>query len=173
MRVNPTIVRRYGTAAVCAALAVAFSAVVYAGMLRPIRATLGAAETRWRTERDLIERYKTDQHAYRDVTMVMERATSRQDLPRLVTSLAGLAKKRGLKIPAVNYQAERFESKEFQKVGLTFAIAGPYGDIRRFLDDLERSSPFLAIEAVTLTRHQKDGAQLEVQLKVAVYLRVA
>jgi hypothetical protein len=40
------------------------------------------------------------------------------------------------------------------------------------LDDLERSSPFLTIETVTLTRSHKDGAQLEVQLKVAAYLRV-
>jgi type IV pilus assembly protein PilO len=172
MRTTPAIVRRYGVAAVAASLAVVFSAAVYAGVLRPIRATLGAAEAQWRTERDLIDRYKTYQRAYLDATTVTERATSRRDLPKLVTTLAGLAKRRGLSIPAVNYQAERFESEEFQKVGLTFAIAGPYGDIRRFLDDLERSSPFLTIEAVTLTRSHKDGAQLEVQLKVAAYLRV-
>jgi len=74
MRTTPAIVRRYGVAAVAASLAVVFSAAVYAGVLRPIRATLGAAEVQWRTERDLIERYKIYQRAYVDATTVTERA---------------------------------------------------------------------------------------------------
>jgi hypothetical protein len=70
MRTTPAIVRRYGVAAVAASLAVVCAAAVYAGALRPIRATLGAAETQWQTERDLIDRYKTYQRAYLDATTV-------------------------------------------------------------------------------------------------------
>ncbi|MBI3607700.1 MAG: type 4a pilus biogenesis protein PilO [Nitrospirae bacterium] len=172
MTMSP-IIRRYGAGGVLLLLAIAMNMVVYAGMLRPGQAMLTATEAQWRTERESISRYNTYRKAYLDMKTVMEKATARQDLPQVITTLASLAKGRGLTIPSVDYQPERIESKDFQKVGLTFALSGPYGQVRRFLDDLERSSPFFTIEGLTLTRAKKEESQLEVQLRVAAYLRVS
>jgi len=117
-------------------------------------------------------RYKNYQQSYAEVTALTKRATAREDLPSVVTTVASLAKKRGLKIPAVNYQPERVDLQDFQKVVLTFAVVGPYADVRRFLNDLEQSSPFLAVESLSLARaRDKEAAQLEVQVKLAAYLR--
>jgi len=172
MTLNP-LIRRYGTAGGLLLLAIAMNVVVYAGLLRPSQVTLTTTEAQWRTERESISRYKTYQQAYLDMKRVTEKATARQDLPQVITTLASLAKQRGLSIPAVNYQPERFDSKEFQKVGLTFSISGPYGQVRRFLDDLEHSSPFFTIEGLTLARAKKEESQLHVQLRVAAYLRTS
>ncbi len=168
---GPGVLRRYAVPVVLLVLAVVVNLVVFVGMLQPARDARASADARWRTERDLIARYKTYQQSYQDATAIMERAVSRNDLPQLVTTLAALAKKRGLSIPAVNYQPERFESKDFHKVGLTFGLSGTYPAIRRFLDDLERSSPFLAIEDLTLRRGKANGAGLDVDLRVAAYLK--
>lgn len=149
--------------------------VVYAVLLAPSRAVVDQTDATWRNERDQIARFKTYQQAHEQVTKLTERATARQEgLPEVVTTLAALAKRRGLKIPEVNYQSERVDLKDFQKVALTFSLSGPYADVRRFLDDLERSSPFLAVESLALARaRKKEGGELEVQVKVAAYLRTS
>lgn len=154
--------------------ALVVDATVFAVVLAPSLAVVDQTDREWRNERDKIVRYKTYQQAHEQVTNLVERATARDALPEVVTTLAALAKRRGLKIPEVNYQPERVDVKDFQKVALTFSLSGPYANVRRFLDDLERSSPFLAVESLSLSRgRKKTGGELEVQVKVAAYLRTA
>ena len=166
--------RRLSVPLALAMIVLAADTVVYFMVLAPSRAVVDQADTTWRSERDRIARFKVYQQAHEQVTKLTERATARQDLPEVVTTLASLAKRRGLKIPEVNYQPERIDLKDFQKVALSFSISGPYAEVRRFLDDLERSSPFLAIESLALARaKKKQEGELEVQVKVAAYLRTA
>jgi Tfp pilus assembly protein PilO len=156
------------------ALAAALDIGVYAVAVSPHRHTLERNDASWKAERERMARYKQYQQSYADVTALTTRATARDDLPSVVTTVASLAKKRGLQIPEVKYQPERVDLQEFQKVSLTFSVAGPYADVRRFLHDLERSSPFLAVEALSLARARDDKpSQLEVQVKLAVYLRTS
>jgi Tfp pilus assembly protein PilO len=164
--------RRLTVPLACALIALAADAVVYAVVLAPSRGTVEGTDATWRNERDRIARFKTYQQAHEEVTKLIARATTRDDLPQVVTTMAGLAKRHGLKIPEIKYQPERVDLKDFQKVALTFSLAGPYADVRRFLDALEKSSPFLAVESLTLARAKaKEGGDLEVQVKVAAYLR--
>lgn len=166
--------RRLAVPLACALLAFAVDAVVYAVVLVPSRGAMEGMDSAWRNERDRIARFKTYQQAHEEVTKLTARATSRDDLPKVVTAMAALAKRHGLKIPEVNYQPERVDLRDFQKVVLTFSLAGPYADVRRFLDGLEKSSPFLAIESLTLARgRKKDQGELAIQVKVAAYLRTA
>jgi Tfp pilus assembly protein PilO len=167
-------IRRLGVPLALALIALAADAIIYAAVLAPSRAVVDQTDTTWRSERDRIARFKTYQQAHEQVSKLTERATAREDLPEVVTTLASLAKRRGLKIPEVNYQPERVDLKDFQKVSLTFALSGPYANVRRFLDDLERSSPFLAVESLALERaKKKEEGEIEVQVKVAAYLRTA
>ncbi|HET8761712.1 MAG TPA: type 4a pilus biogenesis protein PilO [Nitrospiria bacterium] len=166
--------RRLAVPIALATMAAVTDVGMYAAVVYPSRQTVERNDAAWKAERERLARYKNYQQAYTQVTSLTARATARDDLPTVVTMLASLAKKRGLKIPEVKYQPERLDLKDFQKVGLTFSIAGPYADIRRFLNDLERSSPFLAIDGLTLTRgREKESAEIEVQVKVAAYLRTA
>jgi Tfp pilus assembly protein PilO len=166
------LLRRLAVPLACALIALAVDAVVYAVVLGPSHAVVERTDAAWRSERDKIARFKTYQQAHEEVTNLIKQATAREDLPNVVTTLASLAKRRGLSIPEVNYQPERADLKDFQKVSLTFALSGPYANVRRFLDDLERSSPFLAVESLSLSRaRMKSGGELDVQVKVAAYLR--
>jgi Tfp pilus assembly protein PilO len=156
----------------CALVALAADAVVYAVVLGPSRAMVERTEGAWQGERDRIARFKTYQQAHAEVTKLIAGATARDDLPKVVTTMAALAKRRGLQIPEINYQPERIDLKDFQKVVLAFSLSGPYANVRRFLDDLERSSPFLTVESLTLARAKKRSeGDLEVQVRVAAYLR--
>ncbi len=166
--------RRLAVPLACAFIALAADAVVYAVVLAPSRGAVEGTDAAWRNERDRIARFKTYQQAHEEVTKLTARATNRDDLPQIVTTMAALAKRRGLKIPEIKYQPERVDLKDFQKVVLTFSLAGPYADVRRYLDDLEQSSPFLAVESLTLARARTRGeGELAVQVKVAAYLRTA
>jgi len=167
------LVRRHGLAAAGTLLAVAVNLVVYVAVVGPNQTALTTLETQWQQERETIERAKAYKQALADVDAALAKAAPRQDLPLLITELAGAAKKRGLSIPSVDYQPQRVESKDFEKLVLTFSIAGRYAQVRHFLHDLERFSPFVTIENLTLTRSKKEGTELEVQLKVAAYLKVA
>ena len=167
-------VRRLAAPIVIVALVAALDAGIYTAVVRPSIQTVERNDAVWKAERERMVRYKNYQRSYADVTALTRRATARDDLPSVVTTVASLAKKRGLKIPAVNYQPERVDLQEFQKVGLTFAVAGPYADVRRFLNDLEQSSPFLAVESLALARaRDRETTQLEVQVKLAAYLRTS
>lgn len=164
--------RRLVTPLTVVALVAALDIGTYAAVVRPNLHALERNDAVWKAERERMARYKNYQQSYAEVTALLKRATAREALPSVVTTVASLAKKRGLKIPAVNYQPERVDLQDFQKVGFTFAVAGPYADVRRFLHDLERSSPFLAVESLALSRaRDKEAAQLEVQVKLAAYLR--
>ncbi|MEO5657587.1 MAG: type 4a pilus biogenesis protein PilO [Nitrospiria bacterium] len=165
------LIHRYGLAAGLVVIALLLNLIAYAVVWAPSRAAQNEAESQWRTAREEIGRYKAYRQAYQEVGEITARALPKTKLPDMVTTLASLAKKRGLAIPGVTYQSERIESSDFQKVGLAFSISGPYADVRRFLNDLERSSVFVAIESLSLTRAAKESAHIEVQLRVAAYLR--
>jgi Tfp pilus assembly protein PilO len=156
------------------ALAAAVDMGVYAVAVSPHREMLERNDAAWKAERERIAKYKQYQQSYADVTALTARATARDDLPSVITTVASLAKTRGLKMPEVKYQPERIDLQDFQKVSLTFSVVGPYADVRRFLNDLERSSPFLAVESLSLARARDDRpSQLEVQVKLAAYLRTS
>jgi Tfp pilus assembly protein PilO len=164
--------RRLAAPIIVVALVAALDVAIYATVVRPSIHTLERNDSVWKAERERMARYKNYQQSYAAVTALTKRATAREDLPSVVTTVASLAKKRRLKIPEVKYQPERVDLQDFQKVSLTFAVAGPYAEVRRFLNDLEQSSPFLAVESLSLTRaRDKEVAQLEVQVKLAAYLR--
>ncbi len=166
------LLRRLAVPLACVGIALAVDALVYALVFAPSHAVVDRTDSTWRGERDRIARFKTYRDAHEQVTRLAKQAMTREDLPKVVTTLAALAKRRGLSIPAVNYQPERVEVKDFQKVSLAFAVSGPYAQVRRFLDDLERSSPFLAVESLDLSgARKKSGDDLEVHVKVAAYLR--
>lgn len=168
------LLKRLAVPLACAAVVLAADILVYAMVLAPSRAVVERTDTAWQRERERIARFKAYQHAHQEVSKLAQRATARDDLPKVVTTLAALAKRRSLKIPEVNYQPERVDLQGFQKVSLTFAISGPYANVRRFLDDLEQSSPFLAVESLALGRaKKKEDGELAVQVKVAAYLRTA
>jgi Tfp pilus assembly protein PilO len=166
--------RRLAVPIALATIAAVADVGVYAAVVYPSLQTVEQNDAAWKAERERLTRYKNYQQAYTQVTSLTARATARDDLPAVITMLASLAKKRGLKIPEVKYQSERLDLKDFQKVGLTFSIAGPYADVRRFLSDLERISPFLAVDNLTLARgREKETSEVELQVKVAAYLRTA
>jgi Tfp pilus assembly protein PilO len=153
-------------------LVFAVDVAVYAIVFNSSRAVVERTDVAWQKERERLARFKTYQQAHEEVTKLAQKAIARDDLPKVVTTLESLAKRRGLKIPEVNYQPERADLQGFQKVSLSFAISGPYGHVRRFLDDLEQHSPFLAVESLTLGRAKKEeSSELVVQVKVAAYLR--
>jgi Tfp pilus assembly protein PilO len=164
--------RRLAVPIIVVALAAVLDVAIYTTVVRPSIQTLERNDFVWKAERERMARYKNYQQSYAEVTALTKRATAREDLPSVVTTVSSLAKKRGLKLPAVNYQPERVDIQDFQKVVLTFAVVGPYADVRRFLNDLEQSSPFLAVESLSLARaRDRETAQLEVQVKLAAYLR--
>ncbi|MFZ5861710.1 MAG: type 4a pilus biogenesis protein PilO [Nitrospirota bacterium] len=165
-------VKRLIAPIIVAAAMAALDVGVYAVAVSPHLRTAERHDAAWKAERERMAQYQHYQRSYGDVTALTARAIARDDLPSVVTTVSSLAKKRGVKLPEVNYQPEKADLQDFQKVGLLFSVAGPYADVRRFLNDLERSSPFLAVESLSLTRaRDKEAAQLDVQVKLAVYLR--
>jgi Tfp pilus assembly protein PilO len=72
-------------------------------------------------------------------------------------------------------QAAQQNAREtLRKLTLSITLAGEYGDIRRFIHELETAGEFLILESVTVTREQDAGRSgLVVTAVVSTYYRGA
>jgi hypothetical protein len=59
---------------------------------------------------------------------------------------------------------------ELRKLTMTLQLAGDYGNIRRFIHELESAHEFLVLESVAVTQ-SPEGRELNVTAQVATYFR--
>ena len=77
------------------------------------------------------------------------------------------------KLTTVRYRFDPEEGKktgELRKLTMTLNLEGEYGDIRRFIHELETAPEFLVLESVVVTSNEEDRT-LNVTARVATYYR--
>lgn len=89
--------------------------------------------------------------------------SAREDLPRfwslippraeftaLIGELFTLADETGLEIDQIVYEPKPVEGRKLLRYGLSFSVAGDYGQIKWFIHSLEQSKRLMVIENVSL-----------------------
>ena len=103
------------------------------------------------------------QHVSQQTAKTTQQALNRlwKDLPtqqqftHLGVKLNTLAKKNGVTIPEMTYHVEPSKKQAPPKGSITFQAFGAYDAIRRFIYQVEKTSPYLMIEKLTAERSRK------------------
>ena len=129
---------------------------------RKIRALQGQAKTLEAQIRTLEQ-----VEAYR------EEFPERNRLVQVGGELTRLAATLSLKLPSVTYQPEPIKDVDLLRVRLTLGVEGPYGQVRRFLHELEKRRRHLVVERMGLAEQkgQASAGQVAMQLTLAGYFR--
>ncbi len=153
------------------------NALVLVLLLIPARAQRSEQENRLL---DLQRRIRTLQRetqskegtltALREVDEFAQGYPPRAELVSLVGRLTKEARDLALQVPSVSYRPEALKDADLTRVTLTMGVQGSYGNIRRYLYELEGMGRQLLIERLSL-RDSKGTAALDVQLQVSLYVR--
>lgn len=88
--------------------------------------------------------------------------------------LAALAGRFGLDLERRTSELDEDDVTRFRRLEATLRLAGRYGDIRRFIEAVETAPEFLIIDAIALSRGDRQrGDGLVVTLGVATYFPAA
>ena len=88
----------------------------------------------------------------------------------LYPHLDQLARKSNLTTVRYRFEPEEGKTGELRKLTMTLNLSGEYGNIRRFIHDLETAPEFLVLESVVVTSNDEDR-KLNVTARVATYYR--
>jgi hypothetical protein len=118
-----------------------------------------AAQNRLVTARIAYEtarRSQTLQQASRksqeELASVWQQLPARREFPELVLKISEVAQQDHVAIPGVTYVFDNVDGGIAVKASMTFRSAGEYGAIRRFIDRLETTGPYLFIESLDASR---------------------
>lgn len=140
-------------------------------ILVPLEESLAAKEASWQSERPKIGQLTRLKTAQEDLLQFWQTLPEKTTFPQLISFISESATGHHLFIPAISYQPDKVEIPGLMKVLISFNVKGSYQEIRKLIDELERSRYFLIIENLVLASSAKEGEIIQLQLRIAAYLR--
>ena len=112
------------------------------------------------TPQTIFRRGQSDLQSFRDQVPL------RSEFPALMSDLYLLARKAGLDIERITYDPKLLTEAELLRYGLVFAVAGDYGQVKKFVHSLEQSSRLIAIEEIALSAGENEQGKSSVLLRL-------
>ena len=123
------------------------------------------AVQRRKTE-ELVERVRRNEVQIREFRS-QRLATEEQRLTQVLAEVKKLARQAGVEPSSIRYPEERMREVGMTKRSIVFSVDGDYAGLRRFINFLELSELFLALEEVSLAGRSGDGGGLRISLEVS------
>ena len=126
----------------------------------------------WDKARQQFARHKDAMRAKEGSSTGMGCLSTRQRFCPLALGITEEAKRDHITLPALSYKTERTPIPDATKAVLQGTVTGHYGDVRRFLYNLESAEELLFIEDLNLVRssHLHDS-MVTFNIRIATYLR--
>jgi Tfp pilus assembly protein PilO len=126
----------------------------------------------WERVRQQFARHKDAMRAKGDLRQVWAVFPLARDFAPLALGVTEEAKRDHITLPALSYKTESTPIPDATKAVLQGTVTGHYGDVRRFLYNLESAEELLFIEDLNLVRsgHLHDS-MLTFNIRIATYLR--
>ncbi|MFP3940586.1 MAG: hypothetical protein ACLF0P_09795 [Thermoanaerobaculia bacterium] len=127
-------------------------------------ADLAELEERSRELSELVSTARGSRERLRD--LYRERlATERDRFTAVTAEIRELARRAGLEPSAMSYPTEEIGEYGLVERRFTFSVQGTYEELRRFVNFLELTSSFVALEQVSLS--EDEGARLGIRLSLS------
>jgi len=166
-----SFISSYGRPLVGLAFLAAGALFFHLMVLVPLEESLAAKEASWQSERPKIGQLTRLKTAHEDLLQFWQTLPEKTVFPQLISFISESASEHRLFIPAISYQPDKVEIPGMMKVLISFNVKGSYQEIRKLIDELERSRYFLVIENLVLASSAKEGEVIQLQLRIASYLR--
>lgn len=144
----------------------------YAGRVESLQETLEAQEAtlrelaaQRRNVETMLARVRTNERQVEQL-YAQRLATRSQRLTGITAEVKDLAGKSGLIPRAISYPEEDIEEFGLIRRSFVFSVEGTYVELRKFINLLEVSRSFLALDGVTLTG-SPDGPELRIDLSLS------
>jgi Tfp pilus assembly protein PilO len=158
--------------AVLTLVLIGLNLLIYYGLLLPHQQRLIQQEQAWKNAREQFSQMRQQQKAQDDLKQFRNLLLAKNEFARqVVNHLSETAKRLKLNLPSVSYKPDPAQDEQLTKMNFSFAVSGSYEAIRRFIHAIETSSDFLIIEDLVLSKRSKETGSLELQLRVATYLK--
>lgn len=99
-------------------------------------------------------------------------ASERERLTKVIAEVKELAGRAGLDPATISYPEEHLDDYGLVKKSFVFGVEGDYQELRRFVNFLELSPTFLALEQVSLSDAGRRATGLRINLRLAAYFRL-
>jgi cell division protein FtsB len=146
----------------------------YAGRVESLENRLDAQqaemrrlEARRRELETLVARVRTNDLQVRQ--LYAERLSTRsRRLTGITAEIKELAGRAGLRPRAISYPEEEIEEHGLVKRSFTFAVDGTYAELRRFINLLELSPSFLAVDEISAAdAGEEGGPELKINMTIS------
>lgn len=94
---------------------------------------------------------------------------AQKDMPLLVKDLVLTARRLNLKVGPINYDIPKRSGEEIALLSFSFPAEGKYGDIKRFIYEVETSTRLVGIQDVKLESDR--GGRVKLQMKLLTYIK--
>ena len=128
-------------------------------------------EVQWRETRKELEKVLRQRKIEQDLTKVINLLPDQQDYASVINTPVEMARRYHLSVPAVTYQKESVD-QDLLRVSFSFSVMGTYEAIRQFISEIESAKSLYIIEDMNLGKSSKEGSLLELQIKMASYLKL-
>lgn len=166
-----SFITSYGRPLLWVAFLAAGALLFHLAILVPLEASLAAKEASWQSERPKIGQLTRLKTAHEELLQFWQTLPEKTAFPQLISFISESAAEHRLFIPAISYQPDKVEIPGMVKVLISFNVKGSYQEIRKLIDGLERSRYFMVIENLVLASSAKEGEIIQLQLRIAAYLR--
>jgi Tfp pilus assembly protein PilO len=160
--------KRLRTAAMIFAGLVLADLLVYFVLVAPSAAWLAT----WETKYAELRKRHTESVLFRKQKLVFSGIKtgipSQKDMPLLVKEFVQTARKRNLKVDAINYDIPKRGSGELVMLAFSFPVEGRYPDIKRFIYDVETSDRLVGIQDLRL---DSDQGRVKLNMKLTTYVK--
>ncbi len=98
-----------------------------------------------------------------------ERLISGSDLTEVLDEVFKAARKNGLKIRSADYNPITIKDTDISRYVFSFPVQGRYGQIKKFIYEIENSKHMLTVESITMHSSKKAVGRLGVDIVLSVY----
>lgn len=96
-------------------------------------------------------------------------STKQERLINFQKEIRDIAAKFNINLETISYPREVYPKNKVIKFGATMPLTGSYESLRDFIDTIERSPNFIAIEAIQLTNSKEGGVILSLSIQLATW----
>ncbi|MHB8483549.1 MAG: type 4a pilus biogenesis protein PilO [Nitrospiria bacterium] len=132
--------------------------------------TVQKKKVQWKETRKELEKVLHQRKIGQDLTKVINLLPDQKDYASVINTPVEIARKYHLTVPAITYQKESLD-QDLMRVSFSFSVMGSYEAIRQFISEIESAKSLYVIEDMSLGKSSKEGSLLELQLKMASFLK--
>jgi Tfp pilus assembly protein PilO len=160
--------KRIRTAALACAALLALDIILYSALVAPAASRLASGEARSQElrKRHAVAVLYTKQKP--SFSGMMAGIPEQKDMPLLVKDLVQTARRMNLSVSSVKYDIPKRASGELTLLAFSFPAEGRYGNVKRFIHDVETSDRIVGIQDLKM---DSEKGTIKLELKLLTYVR--